>query len=149
MNLSKFVLNKINFESTKIHHSYLDLFQQLVPIQKNSIVHDSPHKIRNDIGNDITLRTFIQLCIWKNCNVWIIHNHICFHIGTFPPTHVVEKTILPWSNQLYDNHHHVVYPMHAISHYKVEELKIIATNLDVPISKNKKQLYTDIILKID
>jgi hypothetical protein len=148
MNLSKFVLNKINFESTKLHHPYLDLFQQLVPIQKHSIVHDSPYKIRKDMGN-ITLRTFIQLCIWKNCNVWIIHNHICFHIGTFPPTHIVEQTILPWSNQLYEQYHHVVYPLHAVSHYKVEELKIIATNLDVPISKNKKQLYADIILKID
>jgi len=148
MNLSKFVLNKINFESTKLNHSYLDLFQQLVPIKKNSIVHDSTYKIRKDINN-ITLKTFIQLCIWKKCNLWIIHNHICFHIGTFPPTHIVDQTILPWSNQLYDMYQHVVYPMYAISHYKVEELKIIATNLDIPISKNKKQLYADIILKID
>jgi hypothetical protein len=39
--------------------------------------------------------------------------------------------------------------MYAMSHYKVDELKLIATNLDIPISKTKKQLYTDIILKID
>ena len=148
MNLSKFVLNKINFESTKLHHPYLDLFQQLVPIQKNSILHDSPHKLQKDIGPTITLRTFIQLCIWKKCNVWIIHNRICFHVGTFPPTHIVDQTILQWSNQLYENYQHVVYPMYAISHYKVDELKVIATNLDIPIT-NKKQLYADIILKID
>ena len=148
MNLSKFVLNKINFESNKLHHPYLDLFQQLVPIQKNSILHDAPHKIRKYISNEITLRTFIQLCIWKQCNIWIIHNNICFHIGSFPPTHIIDQTIQLWSNQL-DTYQHVIYPMYAISHYKIEELKTIATNLDIPISKTKKQLYSDIILKID
>jgi len=149
MNLSKFVLNKINFEFNKLHDPYIELFQQIVPIPKSSILHDSPYKIVCDLKTGITLRTFIQLCIWKKCNLWIIHNQICFHIGTFPPTHIVDQTIIPWSNQPYSTHCHVVYPLHAVSHYKLDELKTIATQLKIPISKLKKQIYEDIIELIE
>ena len=150
MKLSKFCLNRINFDCTKLSNDYISCFQQLVSIQKIAILHDVPCKIAKDIKlNTITLRTLIHLCIWKNCNVWIVINNLCFKIGSSPPSHIIHNNmVIPWVDQVY-NYYFVLYPIHSLSYYKMDDLKQIAENLNLPISKTKKQLYNDIINLIE
>ena len=64
-------------------------------------------------------------------------------------TIIENNTISPWKNQTYDTLYSIVYPLYGISHYKVDDLKLIATNLNIPISKIKKQIYNDIIELIE
>jgi hypothetical protein len=153
MTISKFVLNKINFDNYKLCDLYTSCFMQLVSMSKISILTHAPASIVSVIqSNNTTFKTLVDLCKWKRCNVWIIRNSICYHIGENPPTHIIDgSTILPWSGQEYISHYHVTQPLYALSHYKVEDLKQIAMKLNIPISKTKKQLYSDIesFIKID
>jgi hypothetical protein len=148
--MSPFVLNKINFDTYKSSDLYTSCFMKIVPIRKIQLLHESPYFISNDIQqNNVTMTTLFRLCKWKKCNVWIIINYICYHIGDFPPTHVIENNkVLNWNPDLsYSNHYHIIHPMYALSHYKVNELREIAYKLHISVeNKTKQQLYKNIQL---
>jgi hypothetical protein len=150
MNLSKFVLNKTNFDCYKSSDPIMDCFVQLSSCRKVQIMYSVPFQLYHDIlHNKTTISTLVQLCKHKQLNVWILHESQCIHVGTYPPTHVVDHlTILKWEGQTYDNYYHNILPLYALSHYKKEELCKIAKALNIPISKTKNQLYNDISLKL-
>jgi hypothetical protein len=145
MKISKFVLNKINFENYKLRDKYLDCFMNLTSITKIDILANAPRSIVQDIeSNTITLNTFIQLCKWKKCNVWVLDKCV-YPIGTYPPTHIIDNNeIIPWEGQEYLEYYHATHPLYALSHYKLKDLQDIASKLNIPISKTKKQIYSDI-----
>lgn len=153
MKVSKFVLNKSNFENYFFCDPYTKCFLNITGMRKIHVMHLAPKCIVDAIeSNKTSLKTLIDLCKWKKCNVWIIHNYICYPIGLSPPTHIIENNIIiPWEGQTYDTHYHVSHPLYALSHYKLDELRAIASQLHIPVSKTKKQIYSDIqtIIKID
>lgn len=153
MKISKFVLNKSNFDNYKSCDPYTKCFLEITGLRKINILTVAPKSIVHTIEtNTTTLKTFIELCRWKKCNIWIIKDYLCYPMGTHPPTHVVENnTVIPWEGQLYENHYHLSKPLYALSYYKLDELKMIAAQLHIPVSKTKKQIYSDIqtIIKID
>jgi hypothetical protein len=147
MKTSPFVLNKVNFDTYTSNDVYTSCFMKIVPIRRLQLVHDTPYSISNDIQQHKTsLSTLIRLCKWKRCNVWIVTETICYHIGEFPPTHVVEdNTVIEWNHQVYVNHYHILHPMYALSHYKLNDLRTIALSMKMPIEKKTKQhLYEEI-----
>jgi hypothetical protein len=153
MKISKFVLTKSNFDNYLYCDPYTNSFLELTGLRKINILNRAPKSIVQRIeSNTTTLKTLIDLCTWKKCNVWIIHEHICYPVGVYPPTHIIEKNnVIPWEGQLYADHYHVTKPLYALSHYKLDELRAIANQLHIPVSKTKKQIYSDIqtIIKID
>ena len=152
MKISKFVLNKSNFDNYKSCDSYIKCFLEITGLRKIHVLTTAPRYIVHSIEtNTPTIKTLIDLCKWKKCNVWIIKDYICYPIGN-SPSHIIENnTVLPWENQTYPNHYHVTRPLYALSHYKLDELRGIAQRLHIPVSKTKKQIYSDIqmIIKID
>ena len=153
MKVTKFVLNKSNFDNYLYCDPYTKSFLELSGLRKINILNSAPTSIVHTIeSNKTTLKTLIDLCKWKKCNVWIIKDHMCYPIGNHPPTHIFENnTVLPWEGQIYADHYHITKPLYALSHYKLDELKSIANQLHIPVSKTKKQIYSDIqtIIKID
>jgi len=153
MKISKFVLNKSNFDNYKSCDPYTKCFLELTKLRKIHVLSDAPSSIVTAIEtNTTTLKTLVDLCKWKKCNVWIIKNYICYPIGSNPPTHIIENnTVIPWEGQLYSNHYHVTQSLYALSHYKLDELRSIANKMHIHVSKTKKQIYNDIqtIIKID
>jgi len=145
MKISKFVLNKINFDNYKLHNKFVDSFINLTSTTKIDILANAPRKIVQDIElNAVTLNTFIQLCKWKKCNIWVIDRCV-YPIGNYPPTHVIDNDqLIPWEGQLYDKYYHATHPLYALSHYKLKDLQDIANKLNIPVSKTKKQIYSDI-----
>jgi hypothetical protein len=152
MKISKFVLNKSNFDNYKSCDSYTKCFLEITGLRKIHVLTNAPSYIVHAIETNTTnLKTLIDLCKWKKCNVWIIKDYICYPFGS-NPTHIIENnTVIPWENQTYPNHYHATRPLYALSHYKLDELRSIAQQLHIPISKTKKQIYNDIqmIIKID
>jgi hypothetical protein len=146
MKVPKFVLNKSNFDNYLYCDPYTNSFLEVTGLRKINILITAPTSIVHAIeSNTTTLKTLIDLCKWKKCNVWIIKDHICYPIGNDPPTHIVENnTVLRWDGQPYENHYHVTRPLYALSHYKLDELRAIAKQLHIPVSKTKKQIYSDI-----
>ena len=153
MKISKFILNKINFDNYKLCDTHTQCFMNITSLTKINILKNAPKSITSIIeSNNTTITTFIKLCKWKKCNVWVLHNNVCHPIGEYPPTHIVDNcTIIPWNNQEYKEYYHTVKPLYALSHYKLNDLKTIATQLNIPIAKTKKQIYSDIesFIKID
>ena len=144
MKISKFVLNKINFDNYKLRDPYLDCFINLTSTTKIDILANAPKTIVDDIESTITLNTFIRLCRWKKCNVWVVDNCI-YRIGSYPPTHIIDNhQIIPWEGQEYLEYYHVTHPLYALSHYKLKDLQDIAIKLTIQVSKTKKQIYSDI-----
>jgi hypothetical protein len=153
MKISKFVLNKSNFDNYKSCDSYTKCFLELTGLRKINILTVAPKSIVHAIeSNTTTLKTLFDLCRWKKINIWIIKDYICYSIGSHPPTHIIENnSVIPWEGQTYETHYHANKPLYALSHYKLDELKAIARQLHIPVSKTKKQIYSDIqtIIKID
>jgi hypothetical protein len=153
MKISKFVLTKSNFDNYLYCDPYTKSFLEITGLRKINILNVAPKSIVHDIeSNTTTIKTLIDLCKWKKCNVWIINDHVCYPVGAYPPTHIIESNVVkPWEGQLYTNHYHVTRPLYALSHYKLDELRAIAKQLHIPVSKTKKQIYSDIqtIIKID
>jgi hypothetical protein len=149
MNLSKFVLNKTNFDYYKTHDPVVDCFLQLSSCRKGQLLYSVPYVLAQDLLHTTTISTLVQLCKHKKLNVWILHENQCIHVGTYPPTHVVDNlTLVKWTGQTYDTYYHNILPLYALSHYKKEELCKLAKMLNIPISKTKIQLYNDISLKL-
>ena len=150
MNLSKFVLNKTNFDCYRTTDFYTDCFIKLFPCRKIQLVYSTPFQISQDIlHNTTTISTLLYLCKLNKLNVWIVHENQCIHVGVYPPTHIIDKlTILKWEGQSYESCYHDISPMYALSHYSVIDLRKIATQLKIPISKTKKEIYNDILLKL-
>ena len=153
MKVPKFVLNKSNFDNYLYCDPYTTLFLQLTGLRKIHILHCAPTSIIHAIeANTTTLKTLIDLCKWKKCNVWIIKEHTCYPIGNHPPSHIIENNnVIQWEGQTYETYYHVTKPLYALSHYKLDELKTIAKQLQISVSKTKKEIYSDIqtIIKID
>ena len=153
MTISKFVLNKINFDNYKMCDPYTSCFMHMTGLTKIHILNHAPKSITTKIEtNTTTLTTLIKLCKWKKCNVWILHNNVCHPIGNYPPTHIIDQcTVIPWNNQEYKEYYHTTKPLYALSHYKLDDLKTIAMKLKIPIAKTKKEIYSDIesFIKID
>jgi hypothetical protein len=153
MKIPKFVLNKSNFDNYLYCDPYTKCFLELTGLRKVHILSTAPTTIVQAIeSNNTTLKTFIDLCKWKKCSVWIIKDYLCYPIGNHPPTHVVvNNTLIPWDGQPYENYYHVTKPLYALSHYKLDELKSIAKQMHIPVAKTKKEIYSDIqtIIKID
>jgi hypothetical protein len=153
MKVPKFVLNKTNFDNYKSCDLYTKLFLEVSGLRKIEVLNYAPTSIVQHIEqNATTLKTFVDLCKWKNYNVWVIQKTVCYHIGTDVPTHIIDNDkVIPWSGQEYSSHYHVTHPLYALSHYKLDDLKQIANKLNIPISKTKKQIYSDIesFIKID
>lgn len=153
MKVPKFVLNKSNFDNYMYCDAYTKCFLEMTGLRKITILNSAPPSIVHVIEtNTTTLKTLMELCKWKKCNVWIINDHVCYPIGNSPPTHIIENnTVISWEGQLYETHYHVTKPLYALSHYKLDELRAIANQLHIPVSKTKKQIYSDIqsIIKID
>jgi hypothetical protein len=153
MKVSKFVLNKSNFDNYLHCDTYTKSFLELTGLRKVNVLICAPTSIVNAIEtNTTTLKTLIELCKWKKCNVWVIKEHICYPVGSHPPTHIIENNrVIPWEGQTYETHYHVTKPLYALSHYKLDELKTMAKQLHIPVSKTKKEIYSDIqtIIKID
>jgi hypothetical protein len=149
MNLSKFVLNKTNFECYRTEDPFTNCFIKLVPCRKINLVYSTPFQIAQDIlHNRSTISTLLYLCKSNKLNIWIVHENQCIHVGAHPPTHIVDNlTILKWEGQSYDTCYHDG-PLYALSHYSVPDLRKIAIQLNIPISKTKKQIYNDISLKL-
>ena len=150
MNLSKFVLNKTNFECYRTEDPFINCFIQLVPCRKINVVYSTPFQISQDIlHNRSSISTLLYLCKSNKLNVWIVHDNQCIHVGIHPPTHIIDNlNILKWEGQSYDMCYHDMGPLYALSHYSVADLRKIATQLKIPISKTKKQIYNDISLKL-
>ena len=150
MNLSKFVLNKTNFDYYKTHDPVADCLSQLSSCGKGQLLYSVPYALAQDLlHNTTTPSTLVRLCKYKQLNVWILHESQCVHVGTYPPTHIVDQlTLVKWKGQTYDTYYHNILPLYALSHYKKEELCTIARALNIPISKTKNQLYNDISLKL-
>ena len=146
MKVTKFVLNKSNFDNYMYCDPYTKCFLEITGLRKINILNIAPTSIVQSIEtNETTLKTLMDLCKWKKCNVWIIKDHICYPIGNDPPTHIVENnTVFPWEGQMYETHYHLTKPLYALSHYKLDELRAIAKQLHIPVSKTKKQIYSDI-----
>ena len=145
MKISKLVLNKTNFDNYKLRDKYIECFMSITSIHKIDILANAPKKIVEDIeSNTITLSTFIELCKWKKCNLWVIDKCV-YPIGSYPPTHIIDNyEIIPWEGQEYMEYYHATHPLYALSHYKLKDLQEIAIKLNIPVSKTKKQLYSDI-----
>lgn len=153
MRIPKFVLNKSNFDNYKSCDLYTQLFLDLTEMRKIDVLTYAPTSIVQHIEHDTTtLKTLVDLCKWKKCNVWIIKDFVCYPIGYQTPTHIIEnQKVVPYESQTYETHYHVKQPLYALSHYKLDELRTIAKQLHIPVSKTKKQIYSDIesIIKID
>jgi len=146
MRTSKFVLNKSNFDNCKSCDLYTQLFLEISGMRKIEVLTYAPTSIVQNIEHGTTtLKTLVDLCKWKKCNIWIIRKSVCYLIGVNPPSHIVDnEKIIPWADQDYSSLYHVSQPLYALSHYKLDDLKQIALKLNIPISKTKKQIYSDI-----
>jgi hypothetical protein len=69
-----------------------------------------------------------------------IHHHY-FQYGT-NPTHMIRNCVVEHMSDLSD--YFIVYPLYALSHYSLPELKKMAIQLQLPLSKTRKQIYEDI-----
>jgi len=129
--------------------------------------------IENEIINSekISKKTLLSLCFYYKLNIIVIENNIyykcCLGAGDLHDTQYLQSVnIILLKNKCYNlltdknkneeylksklEAHNLNKPIKAISGYKVDELKTIATLLDVSIDKkNKSQLYECIVHKLN
>lgn len=164
--VSSFVSEKnIKFEC-------IDFLRKNKHLLKNKKIRNIKEQVEDELANksEITMKTFISLCVGSNLNVLYIHKKKCFDmiVNEGQPTWVVHQRDTPklhyvlemdvTSNQCinYKNNYFkwesVEKPLKAISSYKLQELRDLYTQLDLETNdmnkKTKKELYEDILLNM-
>lgn len=120
---SKFVFNKTNFD------------RYTTPNLSSCIALIHPF-----ISTIVTLENIESICTQYNISLCLIRNHHYFQFGK-NPTHIIRNFKV---ELMHDLSEFKVYPLYSLSHYSLPELRNIATTLQIPISKTRKQIYEDI-----
>jgi len=151
---------KINFiELVKNDHN----FKNFLKLYKLKLI-----DIENELINSekISKKTLLSLCFYYKLNIIVIENKFCLGGEESHDTQNLQSVnIILLKNKCYNllkdknknedylksklEAHNLNKPIKAISGYKVDELKTIATLLDISIDKNKSQLYECIVHKLN
>jgi len=97
--------------------------------------------VPNTYIHDLSYSTLPIICEKHNISICLVRNHHYFQYGK-NPTHIIRNCVVEPMCDLSD--YFKVYPLYALSHYSLPELKKMATQLQIPLSKTRKQLYEDI-----
>ena len=90
---------------------------------------------------DLSYAMLPNICQKYNISICVVRNHHYFQYGT-NPTHIICDCVVEPMKDLSD--YFKVYPLYALSHYSLSDLKNMATQLRIPLSKTRKQIYEDI-----
>ena len=169
----KYIGQKVFSVETEMKISLVDVVRKNQTLLKQHKI--SAKNVELELANSpwITITTFHALCIIYNISCLIIKNKICYKMNV--PNDIIDKDNLPqailYSNNIfsldlenscdkikkyYDRHWLITSwekPLLSISSYKLNELQKICEKLDISLfndckSKNKKELYQDIIKKL-
>ncbi len=91
--------------------------------------------------HDITFTNLSSACQQYDISICLVRNHHYFQYGT-TPTHIIHNNVVEPMRDLSD--YFKVYPLYSLSHYSLPQLKTMATQLQIPLSKTRKQIYEDI-----
>jgi hypothetical protein len=154
---------------TEINYYFLEKFQELEKsIKEKKIVKPKLFKINDiitDLGNDqnMSLTCFIACCFIEKINILLINKKIASYIendiditnNKFYNVYIdsinikshISSNIIISDYDSFKNEYYIVdnilKPMYSISHYKVDELRIIASYLNISTNiENNKQKKT-------
>jgi len=122
---SKFVLNKTNVDQYT-RPSLTSCMMVIHPVMNPPM---------------FTWNSLQTWCDEHKVSICIIQGNHYYQIGA-TPTHIIYNNCVEPMKDL--STYFKVYPLYALSHYSLPELQGIATKLQIPLSKTRKQIYEDI-----